>query len=107
MTRDDKRQLKAIEARESAATEGPWMLKCATDYEIYRDIDGYPGFCICDIDIDASPDDIAFIAHSRADVPWLIAKVRELEEELTATKNKHDDLIHACDMKGAWEAYGQ
>lgn len=79
--------LDAIEARANAATPGPWMLK--PDHE-ERDHDHVMGpddpdgeeVEIARIEIredDAGERDGAFIAAARADVPALIARVRELE----------------------------
>ena len=89
-------ELKEIEARCDAATEGPWEVgycyglsrdaRCACSVkpaggEYYytdaivasdaRDECGHPMFLV----------DAEFIAHARADVPALIAEVRRLRNE--------------------------
>lgn len=75
----EKLNLDAIEARVNAATLGPWTT-------------GESGSFVCGeneyiISTDTSycppkPDDCAFIAAAREDVPALLARVHELEGEL-------------------------
>jgi hypothetical protein len=82
MTADE---LDAIEAREKAATAGPWsaltgmlaysprLIASAGDecYIVQNDVAG-PGL------INDTQPDLAFIAHAREDVPALVAEVRRL-----------------------------
>jgi len=84
--------LDAIEARANAATEGPWKHHPRPNsgpfaYRnepfpiVYRD---HPtagvGLVILTADRGTEAD-VAFSAHARTDVPALVARVRELEEE--------------------------
>ncbi|GAA1454186.1 hypothetical protein [Nocardiopsis tropica] len=76
--------LDAIEARASAATEGPW-------YPVANDLVG--GWCVSQQDAPPSQsrggsvadfirrEDAEWIGHARTDVPDLVARVRELEGE--------------------------
>jgi len=84
-------RLDTIEARAAAATPGPWRASwCGDDVGICGvDSTGVACTVLCiDNDQDAdepmpfvfcSREDSAFIAHAREDVPWLCARVRELE----------------------------
>ncbi len=42
--------------------------------------------------VDIRHPDAQFIAHARADVPWLLDRVRQLEEALTASEDERGDL---------------
>lgn len=69
-------RLKEIEARERAATEGPWSVDPA-----YPGVIGVPGDnpesewdqTICELDDD---ENALFIAHAREDIPYLCAALR-------------------------------
>lgn len=66
-------QLAEIEARANAATDGPWVLGSSgnvPDISYYGS--GWAGVT----------KDEKFIAHSRTDIPALIAEVRRLQEKL-------------------------
>ena len=74
-------RLNEIEARANAATEGPWFV---SDDAVWVDrgegnADGITGplapWCFGEAD---------FIAHARADVPWLIEQVRKRDNALRA-----------------------
>jgi len=82
--------LDRIERRANAATEGPWGFSCGDRRYIAdpsTDIVGevapeYSGQTICVFAVaSANEKDAEFIASARADVPALIARVRELEAE--------------------------
>lgn len=89
MTND---QLAEIEVRANAATPGPWHLNSADGcYTVCTgpedDTDG-PHECIASIfDTEDGSDfkNAVFCAHSRADVPALIAEVRRLRTEAART----------------------
>jgi hypothetical protein len=79
-------ELAAIKARAAAATPGPWRF---TDYEGEPYIAG-PGVptdnYVCDFgwhyNGDVPPENPAFIAAARADVPALVAEVERLRQAL-------------------------
>jgi hypothetical protein len=88
-------RLAEIEARANAATNGPWYadvtryhrrpaseqeVVVATDTMSIVRLSGSKGF-----HEEAMPD-AEFIAHARQDVPWLLARVRELEAAATSPK---------------------
>lgn len=102
-------ELKVIEARADAATEGPWTWRDGSDP--YCDLGILAGASgeVCNFGCaeqyyptegtEPSPADAAFIASARTDVPALIAEVRRLQAEktelaksLTAWKAKWADL---------------
>ena len=69
-------RLDAIEARDQAATEGPWFEGIAGQPGVVT----YNGEDVRSIAIGVSwPDNRAFIAHARADLPWTVGLVRRLE----------------------------
>ena len=98
----DRPDLDAIEARSSAATPGPWYagakhVDCGEVWVHTKnpppvDRDGNPWHedaepsVIC-IGLDDSPEDAAFIAHAREDIPALVAYARRLEEALAEYAN--------------------
>lgn len=77
--------LNAIEQRANAATGGPWDLISGT---IAARVLGAGGQQIALFATDDDPDamwNAQFITSARTDVPALVARVRELEEELDDT----------------------
>lgn len=84
--------LSAIEAREKAATKGPWTeakLGPLSDIPAVIHNDPHPDypedwvpvctFEACSQEYEADLDDASFIAHARSDIPALIAEVRRLQ----------------------------
>lgn len=74
-------RIAAIEAREKAATPGPWDREPADDVWIAN---GHANF--------------EFLHHARADVPWMIADRRELEADnaqLRTALKKAKKAIHS------------
>lgn len=91
MTNADR--MKEIEAREKAATEGPWV----ADINIYgkgKLVCCRNGFLpkgdrvaevlelLAGLDSDSAMANALFIAHARADIPYLVSRVEELEAAL-------------------------
>lgn len=90
--------LDAIETRANNATRGPWH----ADFVVDVDQDGTTELAhviapseevgpdaVAAVAINIARPDGTFIAHARTDVPALVARVRELEEENTGLR---DDL---------------
>lgn len=89
------RRLDEIEAREKAATPGPWVVESgktshatvstthgavrASGLEMTAEVrcDGLGR-------VDRHDTDAWFIAHARSDVPWLVERVRKLEARTSA-----------------------
>mgnify|MGYP003517121516 FL=1 len=67
-------QLDAIKARAEAATEGPWRVR--TDYiPGVIEVEGPTASNDYVAELSADKADLEFIAHSRADIPALVAAV--------------------------------
>jgi len=81
MNEDD---LNEIEARCNAATPGEWKAKFQHHKTIVRSLDpgGMLDVCIVQPWMTHEEPNAIFIAHSRTDIPKLIAEVRRLREEL-------------------------
>lgn len=92
-------ELAAIEARANAATEGPWEWANEEDasrmcleapyklsdgslirHDIISTVLNSGGYDSYDAELEIEPQDAEFIAHSRQDIPALIAEVRRLRE---------------------------
>ena len=58
--------IKEIEAREKAATPGPWEFCAPPEFK--------------------RPEDKEFAEHAREDIPHLLAQLRDREEKLAAVK---------------------
>jgi hypothetical protein len=76
MDADSCARLEAIEAREKAATKGPWR---DSEGDVFFDDDF---ICRCNR-LGRDRVDARFIAHARSDVPWLVARLKEAEGKLT------------------------
>ena len=91
MTDADRKRLEAIKARCEAATEGPWQHEHRRkDDGMYRtevfDMTGEAIACLAWHPVQhpggTSTDraeNAAFIAHARADIPWLISLLEALD----------------------------
>lgn len=112
MTDNDVKRLAEIRIREEAATPGPWLVKEMMDFGVYANVEsmdrssitfkkGSKATKICDVDAsdydtktDAAAEklakrDVAFIAHARADVPFLLAL---LEGEIAKRRRSDGDF---------------
>lgn len=97
-------RLDDIEARTELATPGPWRSARdprGGDYLIFdNDPSPYGPTPIVLEGKDRNGgvlhgDDAEFIAHAREDVPWLLARVRELEQALSPALDELDDYMGA------------
>lgn len=80
-------ELAAIEARASAATEGPWSVDTSIVTWIMADrlhVATIPRA----FDGDFSPANAAFIAHARTDIPTLLAAYRAKEAECARMRER-------------------
>ncbi|WP_032376693.1 hypothetical protein [Rhodococcoides fascians] len=83
-------ELAAIEARASAATEGPWTTEsdptgtCIYAIPLLAQGDGFVAQ-----DLRSAPD-AEFIAHAREDVPALLAAVRERDNTIARVRARID-----------------
>jgi hypothetical protein len=95
MTDDIEQRLAEIEARANGATGGPWLRDTCSvitrALATRRHVDGGTYGVICDTGEDDDCTSLDFIAHSRTDIPWLIAQLRE------ARKREHK-LHEALEM---------
>ncbi|MEU5979421.1 hypothetical protein [Streptomyces sp. NPDC047315] len=96
-------RLDEIEAREQAATAGPW---CTDAWEIYQGAEYEPGLSLWIGDtcrgtgsLEQDRADAAFVAASRADVPELVAVVRLLLAERDALRAERDELQAHADFR--------
>ena len=106
-------QLDAIKARAEAATEGPWRVR--TDYiPGVIEVEGPTASNDYVAELSADKADLEFIAHSRADIPALVAAVEavlELHKPITDDGNslrnwlgmydgKPRDYCNECEVDG-------
>jgi hypothetical protein len=85
--------LDAIEARANDATEGPWSHYGDLGHEVFQSVTDAEEAPTVAFDIGRVAD-AAFIAHTRTDVPALLAIVREQQAAL-------DDLMYVANHKAA------
>ena len=100
-------RLNVVEARASAATWGPWFPwkdQDSTDWEILGDSDDYGNPML--IASEADDEDADFIAHARADVPWLLEQVKLRDKALEAVMALHKCLTFPDDGIGEPTACG-
>jgi len=91
------RQINEIQQRAEKAAQGPWILGGCSGRMITTP-DGYVGDgFIADVDTLANAD---FIAHSRQDIPNLLAHIAELSEKIgqLEAEKRHFDNGHTCAM---------
>lgn len=78
----DSDRLAQIREREARATPPPWAAGTSIDpREAYVDFPGHEYENALDLSGENGPEDAAFIAHARVDVPWLLSEVERLERE--------------------------
>lgn len=88
--------LDAIQARADAATEGPWA---RSGHDIGHVVYDSQGPCelagpvmLGRVIGEAGYEDAEFIAHTRQDIPELIARIRELESEVLELMDEAGNL---------------
>jgi hypothetical protein len=87
-------QLDAIEARISAATEGPWERHSEYGPTFFANITGPYLRGVGDFNFgvgEQAEADEEFVKHAREDVDVLLAEVRRLRAALTAIRHLHTD----------------
>lgn len=86
-------QLAAIKERADRATEGPWDFRHFDEDDVSHIFSVAPQYMTdgeSSLDVaysDTNGDNAAFIAHSRQDIPDLLAEVERLKEENEAQAN--------------------
>lgn len=109
-----KTQLNKIKARSDAATNGPWKIKCDTDWFEFED-----SFCIVDAEDDQlmtgqadrgwfyRKENAEFVAHARKDVPTLIQEICDLYNLIaTFTIFDSEEIAEKVNVKlKAWNEY--
>ena len=101
-------RIDAIRARAEAATEGPWLAgqRGGTSIIPGEPDENWAEYFIhrantLDVDIIAElgedKDDMAFIAHAREDIPWLLERVRLADAVVTAARGYFTCLKTPCD----------
>ena len=94
-------QLDAIKARAEAATEGPWRVR--TDYiPGVIEVEGPTASNDYVAELSADKADLEFIAHSRADIPALVAAVEAVLE--LHQRNRYDECIECLSTDEYGEA---
>lgn len=90
-------RLAEIEARANAATKGPWEVHDGNSWrrigvqfggsviEPIKQRDGHP-------DLHARREDLELAAHSRADIPDLIAEIRRLNSIIDDLRPKSEEV---------------
>ena len=100
MTTEER--LAEIEARANAATPGPWQIGVSID----RTYGSWPVFRLLDMVGPTAAEekaDAVFIENARSDIPWLIARVRELEAQAALDADVRaaaDDLLTILKFQG-------
>ena len=95
------RSLDAIKARAEAATEGPWRVR--TDYiPGVIEVEGPTASNDYVAELSADKADLEFIAHSRADIPALVAAVEAVLE--LHQRNRYDECIECLSTDEYGEA---
>lgn len=104
-----EQRLSEIEARAQAATPGPWVVEDFDDRTQAVSAPTTREYWVCIID-NAGPAAAEFIAHSRADVEWLVAQVRglyaivkDLADEDPLALNDDRDVVCPLCRTTAWE----
>jgi hypothetical protein len=92
--KEEATRLAEIRARADKATPGPW-------YRADGDLEGFPGsvdvqdersFGICSMaERGAYADSADFIAHARADIPWLLERLRDSALECVSAYGQAED----------------
>jgi hypothetical protein len=114
--------LAAIRERESKATPGPWQAYRPAEFPgdirlsrrtaaragewnegyVCRLTPAHVGVAGADAGVlPPRMEDAEFMAHARADVPWLLAHVAALEEALVASEAAHHERPACCGACGA------
>ena len=102
----------ACEAREAAATAGPFVAQYphGDDFRAVRIFAGatyIASVCNSDMDEDDIKSNAEFFAHARTDVPTLLAEVRRLRCELReALKTSGQYAYESGGVRGVLEAIG-
>lgn len=109
MTLLTETQLKEIEARANAATRGPWRFNADQDFYEGPCVETLSGEYVAETakDKDFGVKDVKFIAHSRTDIPALLAMIREqerllgmseeaLENECSCSKENRYTIFSDC-----------
>jgi len=86
-----EQELQAIEARERAATPGPWN-GVGKGFETY--IEARNSTVVTSAYID--DEDVAFVVHARSDVPALLAEVRRLQGLIKQAEWKRGQFGDLC-----------
>src|SRR5690348_9437141 len=97
----DPLDLGPIEAREAAATKGPWFadgheILVGTADDITRRSTWIGETCTTELP-DWGAANAEFAAHARTDIPALVARVRELEAELATAEQQTVEMTRCRD----------
>jgi hypothetical protein len=89
-------RLAEIQKRADAATSGPW---CTDSWEIYQGAEYVPGIsewigetCRGATTMEQDRADAAFVAAARDDVPFLLAEVAELRDQLATSERQNAEM---------------
>lgn len=106
----DWKRVEEIEARVSAATEGPWLWDVPRRDGRYGEVGALRSMLpatVCEFGEENCSDDCRegtlpskedrdFMAHARSDVPWLIERLREMQRERDALALRVNRLENAA-----------
>lgn len=96
-TNDVETRLREIAEREKKATNGPWEAERNRDWDEWRVVNNSDDGCRPIISCTEQPGreetDALFIAHSRQDVPWLLALIKKQREALEAVVKADDAAL--------------
>lgn len=92
----DAEFLKAVRERAAKATEGPWTVSYYSNHDLLPRIEQVLGHCEGCVGRLAPYhlEDASFIAHSREDIPRLLAMVEERDEKIRVAEYALDKIAN-------------
>lgn len=96
MTTDTEKLLAEIRERAEKATKGPWVQFTDKGHPISVMPAMRPGD-ICQFGPDSRNENVDFIAHSISDIPFLLAEIERLTEEM---RNERQQSKYMSDLRG-------
>lgn len=113
MSEDARGRMAEIAARANAATEGQWVafnknnvVAIGVDSDEPHACDKivhWHGFDACGVPIQDQRRNVKFIAHARADIPWLLEQLRAAQAEIATDHAREEKITQALEAVVAEE----